>query len=174
MSDITTGYSRPDADNIGGVDEIVVAQLEDIDKTNSTISDGEITALAMNSTKKGYRFFLEENLTNFQDVLTITEGNGTRMADQTVTMILNDMKKSTRNNLMDVATNWVVLFMKTSQGTWKVLGWDYGLKMRTGSGDSGTAKADRNGFTVAFGGQQKGLAYDIDGSLVTAILTPSS
>lgn len=167
MSDLTSGYTRPPADNIGGVDEVVVFQLEH--KLTSTVADGEITDLTLENGTQAFRYFLEEDLSSYTDDLTGTDGNGTIMAAQTLNIVLNDQRKSTRNELMNLAKNWLVCCVKTSQGTWKVLGWHYGLKLRTGTGESGTAKADRNGFTLTLDGQQKELAYDISEAIVDSL-----
>jgi hypothetical protein len=173
MSDLTSGYTRPAADNIGGVDEVVFFQLEH-KATGAAVTDGEVTTLELENGTQAFRYFLEEDLSTYTDDLTGTDGNGTIMSAQTLTMILNDNRKATRNEVMNLATNWLVACVKTSQGTWKVLGWDYGLKLRTDNSTPGTAKADRNGMTITMDGQQKGLAYDISSAIVDSLLVVAS
>lgn len=174
MSDLTTGYTRPPADSVGGVDEFYVMQRKYVDFDNATVADGEVTALAMQNGYQAYRYEIEENLANYQDVLTQTIGNGSRMADQTLSVTFNDMLKATSNELMNLITEPCVVICKTSQGDFKVLGWDYGLRFETAAGDTGTAKADRNGFILTGKGQQKQLAYDISSAIVDSLLLVAS
>ena len=52
-----------------------------------------------------------------------------------------------------------------------LLGKDEPLLMTTGTAETGTARADRNGYALEFTDGQKQMPYTVDGSIVEGLLS---
>jgi len=55
-----------------------------------------------------------------------------------------------------------------------MLGAVNGLTMETAEHASGTVKADRNGYTITYVGEEDELAYKVDPTIIAALLIPAS
>jgi hypothetical protein len=167
---LTAGFAEA-CRTSGGVEWAAIFQRKNLNTL--TVTNGEATALTLANTTQAFAFEIDPEVSNFQDVLTGNEHRSLFSA-QTVTMILLNNKKATRNLVMQLAKDDVVIVFRQTNGDYKVLGLDYGLRLITGTNDSGTTMADRNGYELSFQRNNKELAVDIAGSLVATLLVPAS
>ncbi|MGY8867222.1 MAG: hypothetical protein ACKVJK_16620, partial [Methylophagaceae bacterium] len=82
------------------------------------------------------------------------------------------LQSSTRNQIKVLAQNPnLKVIVETNNGTvdgvgrYWFLGEDRGMQLLSGTGASGTAFGDLNGYTLAFTGQEPNPASEISGSL---------
>jgi len=170
--DLTSGYSKPCRDEKGGVKSIYFIQVEH--KSAMTVVDGEVTVLTLTSGNRAWKYAVEMNTANFTDTLTGSRENGTLFAAQSLTMILNDNQQATRNQLVLQGQNDLICIAEMASGDFEMLGAVNGLTMETAEHASGTVKADRNGYTITYVGEEDELAYKVDPTIIAALLIPAS
>jgi hypothetical protein len=172
--DLTAGYTKGCAEEVGGIKSLYVAQIEDVD--SFTEVGGEITAITVASGgRQFWKYSLESDISNATAVLTRSRENGTLMSDQTVNAILNDNALETRNQLLLLAKNDLFVIVEMASGDYEAYGIVNGAYLETDTRETGTAKADRNGNTLVFRAMEKGDNHPpkVDSTIIAALLTPT-
>jgi len=124
---------------------------------------GKVTCLAFNS---GEVFKLEFNkkdgVTAFTETKTIDD-SGLVTSVPTLTIEFPKMTKSKRNLINEVLNPNVtsILFVETAAGTYHCLGGKFGMKASSGSGATGTGRAEKNAYTLVFTGEESELSFDV-------------
>ena len=171
--DLIGGFSKACSNGRGGVSAVTFIQKEHVSGYNLD-ANNQVTAITITSGNRGWKYDLEMNLSSFTDTLTRIRENGTLFAAQSLTMVLNDIRAATRNNLVLLAQNDLLAVVHLADGTYELLGADNGLNIETDERATGTVKADRNGHTITMVGEENELAYPVDSSIVAALLIPAS
>ena len=175
--EMTAGYSKPCRDEKGGIKSVYFIQLEHISSMTVSASK-EVTAIVLTApsggTARAWRYKLEMNLSSFTDTLTGSRDNGTLFSAQQLTMILNDNRQATRNQLMLLAQNDLVAIVELANGDFEMLGAYNGLTLTTDERASGVIKSDRSGHTITMDGQEDELAFKVDSTIIAGLVIPVS
>jgi hypothetical protein len=173
---LTQGYNLDCREGIGGIKEVYIIELANM--SASTEVSGVITAITKATGKRFWKYSLVRETSNTTEALTANEQNGTLFYTQTVNLILNKRQASVRNEIQLLAKNNLVLVVVENQvdssgnnKAW-MFGKTQGLILSTGTSDSGTAWGDRNGYTLAFVGNEPELAASVTYSLLASLETP--
>lgn len=124
-----------------------------------------------------YQFQVEKNTSNFVETIQASLENGTVVYNQVLNLVFLKLQQSTRNQIKLLAQNTnLKVFVETNAGDIFYLGEDFGLALQTGTAETGTAFADRYGYTIVLEGFEKEpakkLAGDLSASLVGLSLAP--
>ena len=135
------------AASAGGLKEIYVV-AGSITGTPATTIDGSISGLT--GTGDIYTFELQKQTSNMVETFQISLENGTTYFEQAVTAVFNKMDQEKRNQLKLLSRNrQIVLFARDNNDTFWYLGSDFsGGFLSAGTGETGTAFGDRNGYSV--------------------------
>ena len=157
--ELTNGFALECNDLVGGIKNIYIAQFEDVTlaHTNGTTT----TISAGTNGDKIFKYALEQGVGNFTESIVSSRENGTHHFEQTVTLALNKMTATKRNEIKVLAQNKLIIFCELNQKsalsrTIVVLGHKNGLTLTGGStGMSGTAFGDRVGHELTFTGMEE-------------------
>jgi hypothetical protein len=118
-----------------------------------------------------YQYQVEKNTSNFVETITASLENGTVVYQQTVNLVFLKLQQSTRNQIKLLAQNTdMKVFVETNEGSIFYLGEDFGMALASGTAESGTAFADRNGYTIVLEGFEKEPAKKLAGSLSSTLV----
>jgi hypothetical protein len=118
-----------------------------------------------------YQFQVEKNTSNFVETIQASLENGTVVYNQVVNLVFLKLQQSTRNQIKLLAQNTnLKVFVETNEGDIFYLGEDFGLALQTGTAETGTAFADRYGYTVVLEGFEKEPAKLLAGSLSSTLV----
>jgi hypothetical protein len=170
--DLTAGYTKPCADNVGGIDYIQVIELANV--TGFTENAGEVTGINIASGKRMWRWDLERELSSATATLTRSRDNGTLFSAQGLNIVLNDNTKATRNQLLLMGKNDLFVIVKHTNGDFELFGANNGLTMVTAQHATGTTKSDRNGNVVEFMGMEKFSPYKVAAGIIAGLLVVAS
>jgi len=166
--DITSGFSLGCRDNTGGISSIYI--LSGSITNVSTVSEGLINGIT--GSGAFYEFELFRQTSDFTETITSTPENGTVFYEQAVNAVFFKLQSSTRNQVKVLAQNPnLKIIVETNNGTvdgvgrYWLLGEDRGMQLLSGTGATGTAFGDLNGYTLTFTGQEPNPASEISGSL---------
>ena len=164
---INSGVALGCSDGIGGIKEIYV-----LGGSGSTISgvtydaDGAITGVTGSGSL--YQIQLKRNTSSLVQTVTKSYENGTIYFEQVLTAVMFKYDQDKRNLLKILSQNDNIKIVAVDQnGTQYLLGQTNGMYLGTGDASSGTAFADRNGYTFGFTGQEPVPANVIEGALGT-------
>ena len=165
---ITSNIELGCAASTGGIKEIYV--------TSGTVSgasynsDGVLTAITAGAL---YTFELQKQTSNLTETFQVSLENGTTFYEQALTAVMNKMDQDKRNQLKLLAQNRnIVLFAKDNNDVIWYLGADFdGGFVSAGSGESGTAFGDRNGYSVTITTYSKEPMTTLSSSTITDVVT---
>jgi hypothetical protein len=170
--DLTAGYTKPCADNVGGIEYFQVVELSKV--TTYTETSGEVTGITLENGARMWRWDLERELSTASASLTRSRENGTLHSVQNLNFVLNDNTKATRNQLQLLAQNDLFVIVKHANGDFELYGADNGLTMTTAEHTTGATKADRNGNTVTLTGMERENPYKVSSGIIAGLLIPAS
>jgi hypothetical protein len=143
---ITQGFALDCRDSVGGIQTLYINTTANV--TGYTEASGTVSAI----TKSGvfYKYELEEENSMAQSVATPNRQNGTVYFAQQITAIFQKLTYQTRDKIVALHKNRLVIIVKDNNGKLWIMGKDRGLMTSVGTGTTGTAMGDLNGYTVDF------------------------
>ena len=146
----------------GGISAVYLAQYEDIDWDQSTISSSELTDLEFVSGAPTtlYKYNLKRGAGSLSETISASTENGTVFYTPSVTIKLHKLSKEDQNELKLLAQNTLVVFVETnatnSAGKKIIfaLGTDNGCTISGGTNSAGSAMGDFNGYEWTFEANQ--------------------
>lgn len=169
---LTQDYSFGCDVGTGGTKEIWLIELDNI--TTVTESSGTLTVITKATGKIFRKYQLVLETANFQEGIVGNRQNGTIYYDQKGTIILNKQQVSVRNEILLLAINRLAMVIHDNNDTYRLYGRQFGLRVETGSADTGTAWGDRNGYTLNFTGKEPQLAPFVDPAVIATLQTPGA
>ena len=170
--DITSGFTLGCRDNVGGITNLYI--LSGSVDTVVTASEGVISTLS--GSGSFYKYELFRQTSDYSEAITSTPENGTVFYEQTVNAVFFKLQSSTRNQIKVLAQNPnLKVIVETNNGTidgvgrYFYLGEDRGMQLLSGTGATGTAFGDLNGYNLTFTGAEPQPASEISGSLTGAL-----
>lgn len=145
-SQTLNGIARDCAGNMGGIVEVLLANKADISAI-TTASD-KVTAITMNSTAKFHKYQFTPETASMSSNLQVNAQNGTKYWQTDLLMVFNRMETAKRVEIMAMAQGELVAIVKDANGLYWFLGYDEPLAISAGDGLTGTARADRNGYSA--------------------------
>ena len=164
--DITSGFQLGCRDNTGGLKAIYILSGS-IDSITGT--QGLITGITGSGTF--YQFQLFRQTSNYSEELVATPENGTIVYNQTCNAVFFKMQTATRNQVRVLAQNPNLrIVIETQNGSedgdarWFLMGQVNGAQLLSGTGQTGTAFSDLNGYNLVFSGNEPNPASEVSGS----------
>lgn len=171
---IEEGISKTCDNNIGGLKSPMwVTEKCNIASLTLASPGGQISAITMEAGTYFYPYEFNKNTSSYTENENNDEANGTTLVTQTLTLVLNRREKTKRDNLMLLNKfKELAIITKDSNDILVLLGEENGMVMTTNEGGSGVTKADRNGYTITFVGQEPSLANEVTEAALLAVLEP--
>jgi len=169
MCEITSGYTKPNCSNIGGLKSVCVINIDNVDFTVT----GDVVVGFSNSAQ-AYRLSLDINSAYANQTPTSSRENNSTIFAQEVMAMLKDDELITEQLVQDLAKGFFAIVVEQRNGKNKVYGAQNGLKATTFNMNSGQNGADMNGTTMVWTGEEDGIAPTISNTLLADLLTATS
>ena len=140
------GIVRDCLPNMGGLRSVYLANFADVDSL--TVTSGVITAITMVSSKKFYKYEFVRNTASMSSNYSVNAENGTTYVETDLLMVFNRMDTTKRLEIVALAQGELVAIVEDNNGNMWYLGHDEPLTLNAGDGLTGTARADRTGYSV--------------------------
>ena len=164
----TSSVCKGCRDSIGGIKQVYIVAGCVTGVTEN--GDQEILTVGA-SGGTVYTYQVEKNTSNFVENIQASLENGTVVYNQQVNLVFLKLQQSTRNQIKLLAQNTnMKVFVETNEGSIFYLGEDFGMALSSGTAESGTAFADRNGYTLLLEGFEKEPAKKLAGSLSSTLV----
>ena len=172
--DITSGFTLGCRDNSGGIKNLYILSGSVSSITNA--SEGLINGIS--GSGEFFKFELFRQTSDYTETITSTPENGTIFYEESVNAIFFKLQSATRNQMKVLAQNPnLKIIVETNNGStdgvgkYFYLGQENGLQLTGGTGATGTAFGDLNGYTLNFVGQEPAPASEISGSDLSVIMS---
>jgi len=166
--DITSGFTLGCRDNTGGIKNLYI--LSGSIDTVTDASEGLISGIT--GSGEFFKYELFRQTSDFSEAISATPENGTVFYEQTVNAVFFKLQSDTRNQVRVLAKNPdLKIIVETNNGSedgvgkYWLLGQENGVQLLSGTGATGTAFGDLNGYSLTFTGQEPEPASEISGSL---------
>ena len=166
--DITSGFALSCRDNTGGIKNLYILSGSITSITDA--SEGLIEEISGSGEMFQYELFRQTS--DFSEAINATPENGTVFYEQNVNATFFKLQSATRNQIRVLAKNpELKIVVETNNGSvdnvgrYWLLGEENGVQLLSGTGQSGTAFGDLNGYTLTFTGQEPEPASELSGSL---------
>ena len=169
---LTQGYSLDCRDSLGGITEVYFIEKGNISAI--TVASGSVSALTKVAGKRFFKYELVPGTASLIENINANVQNGTVFYAQELSIVLNKLQTSTRNEILLLAQNNLVAVVKDNNDQTFLLGYLYGLNLTGGNGATGTAQGDRSGYTLTFSAQEKQLAPAVASGVFNALTTPGA
>jgi len=150
-------------DNLGGVQEIYIANFENIQAI--TESSGVITDITMVGSSKFYTFQLRQEDAEYTNPSTSSRETGSTFYDSTVVFSMKKMSASQKNSISNIVKARLMVIVKDNNGTFFVVGETRGADALETTNSSGKAFGDLNGAIITISGKEPDFDKTFTGSI---------
>lgn len=164
---LTSNYSIDCKDSLGGIKQVWFANFADV--TGVTEASGVVTAISKATGKKFYSYQLIRNTASLTETPVGSLENGTMFWQQQLTIILNKMQATTRNELQILARATLMAVILDNNGRYWLLGKANGIDYNGGQNTTGTANGDRNGYELTFNGEEGNMMPEVQASVIATL-----
>lgn len=166
---LTQGYALDCRDSLGGIVEVYF--IEKANLSAITVASGSVSAITKVVGKKFYKYELVPGTSSLTENINANVANGTVFYAQELSIVLNKLQTATRNEILLLAQNTLVAVIKDNNDNTWLLGRINGINITGGNAATGTAHADRSGYTLTFSASEKELAPTMAAGVFTALTT---
>ena len=163
-----SGLVRDCSPSMGGIVEALIANKESV--TGISASSDMISEITMASSAKFKRYSFPRNTGSLTSNYTIDQTTGVRYVASDLVLIFNRMETAKRVEISALAQNDLVIIVKDANGKYWLLGKDEPVNATAGDGLTGTARADRNGYSITLQDNSLEMPYEVDPSIIDSLI----
>lgn len=161
------GLIRDCSPSMGGILEVLAANKDEIGAI--TTSEGIVSAIE-GAEGKFYKYEFHRNTGSLTSTYQIALENGTRYVTSDLVLVFNRMETSKRVEITALAQNNLVLIVKDANGKYWLLGMDEPVVATAGDGLTGTARGDRNGYSITLQDTSHEMPFEVDEALIEGLV----
>ena len=158
------GLAKDCSANMGGIVEVLIANFDDV--TAVTTSTGEISAITMASSAKFKKYSFAKNTGNLTSTYTLDPASGVKFVTSTLLLQFNRMETTKRVEITALALGDLAVIVKDANGKYWYLGKDEPVNASAGDGQTGTARADANRYTITLQDESAEMPYEVDPDII--------
>lgn len=152
---------------MGGIKRVLAANRDEIGEIS--LSEDKVSAIDTGEGKfKVYAF--PRNTGSMASNYQISAENGTRYVQTDLVLVFNRMETTKRVEMTALAQNDLVLIVEDANGKYWLLGKDEPVRATAGDGQTGTARADRNGYSITLQDNSHEMPYEVDESIIAGLV----
>lgn len=158
-SQTLAGLINDCAANMGGIKEVYLANKADVSAI--TVTSNKVTAITMASTAKFHKYTFRPNTSSMSSNWQVNVENGVAYVQTDLMMVFNRMETTKRVEVVAMAQGELVAMVRDCNGVLWFLGEEAPLFLSAGDGLTGTARTDRNGYSVTLQDNFSELPHEI-------------
>ena len=167
---LTQGNILDCRDSAGGVKSVYIIEIDNV--SGVTSAAGIATVISKANGKRFWKYNLVRATADATEEYQDSVENGTSFHKQTINIILNKMQAATRNEILLLAQNRLLFVVEDRNSKYWLYGKENGLVRSGGKAGTGKAFGDRNGYELAFGGEEKDPALEVTSGIIAGLEIP--
>ena len=162
------GLAKDCAANRGGIVEVYIANHADV--SSVTVTAGKISAITMVTSKKFKAYSFAKNTGNLTSTYTLDAASGVKYVTSELLLQFNRMETQKSVEITALALGDLVCIVKDANGKYWYLGKDEPVNASASDGQTGTARADANRYTITLQDDSKELPFEVSSSIIAGLL----
>lgn len=162
------GIARDCAANLGGIRAVYLANFEDV--TAVTVTSDVVTGITMASGAKFYAYYFNPNTSNFTTTIQANRENGSLFFETVLSLVFPKQDATKRIEVNALAQAGLMAIVTDNNGNNWLLGKDEPMMLTSGTAETGTARADRNGYALELTDAQVQMPLTVDGTIIAGLL----
>ena len=146
-SQTLAGLAKDCLSSMGGIVEVYLANREAIDNLVLT-ADGEIKDIQRVEDGQFFKYEFARNTGSLSSNYTVDDTTGAKYVVSDLVLVFNRMDTDKRIEITALAQSELVAIVKDANGKYWYLGYDEPISISAGDGLTGTARGDRNGYSI--------------------------
>ena len=167
-SQTLSGIAKDCLNSLGGIKRVLLANYADV--TTVTVTSDKVSAITMDTGKKFKEYLFRPGTGSMSSNYQVSAENGVAYVQTDLVMVFNRMETTKRVEIVALAQADLCAIVEDNNGKFWLLGYDEPLVISAGDGLTGTARTDRNGYSVTLQDNSKELPFEVDASVITSIL----
>jgi hypothetical protein len=164
---LSTAIAKPCGDGVSGLKKIWAVEWDALDSITETA--GVITAMTLDGVKAFFGWSFEPGQAQMTANINRSRENGTLFYEHKLNVKFNRYETTKRNEIKIVSAADLAIIALDRNGKYWLLGRVNGMTLESGTGDSGKAMGDFNGFELNFTGMEEDLPIEVNSATVTSL-----
>lgn len=173
--------------SLGGIKEVYIANYADVVKPEVDETSGDIKTIEMvelkdaegnpipdkdgkNKTAKFMPFAFRKQTGSMTSTLNVDETNGVNYVSTELNLVFTKLETVKRVQMSALSQGQLAVIVKDSNNKYWYLGYDDYVSATAGTGETGTAKGDRNAYTITLRDESDTYPFEIIESAVLAVV----
>ena len=165
---LTQGFTPKSCKTVSGTKSFLIAEFLGI--TAVTKTAGVVTAITKAGGKKFYRYAQKAEVAMWKQTSTIDPKNGAYAFDLEANLDQSTLDQATLTENQLLLQNTVMMIAEDSDGTYWLLGENYGMDAATMGTEGGVAMGDFRGTKIAFKGRNYVPVASVDSTIIAGLL----
>lgn len=166
---LTTGFPLDCRDAVGGIKSVRFATLAAWQGLAATVASGNVTGFG-SASAVFYKYEALKESSNFSDNIAGAMSAGTLFYTPTLELVIPKLRATVAREVLLLGKNRLVAIVESNMtGEFYVIGQTNGVELISGTGGSGTAFGDLNGYTIQFEGREPEPYLHIELAEVTSV-----
>ncbi len=153
-----SGISRDCTPSMGGIVEVYINNYDEVSAV--TTKDNQVTGITI-GTVKFKKFNFARQTGSLTSTYTIDRTTGANYVASDLVLQFNRMETAKRVEISALAVNDLVVIVKDANGKYWYLGKDEPVMASAGDGQTGTARGDRNGYSITLQDNATEMPYEV-------------
>lgn len=160
------GLGRTCDTSMGGINEVYIANYEDVDFNSITYASGntEITNISMNSGAKFKKYWFRKGTGSLTKTLNVSD-NGSNYVSSDLVLQFDRMETKKRIEMAALSVGDLAVLVKDANGKVWFLGEESPVRATAGDGQTGTARSDGNRYTITLQDENSSYPKAFSGDL---------
>lgn len=153
--------------NKGGIKRAFIAPYGDV---TATISEGKVTGFTMADGAKFKTYQFRKNTGSMTSTLTADETNGLNYVTTELSLVFTKMDTAKRLEMSALSLGQLAVIVEDANGIYWYLTPDDYASASAGTGETGTAKGDRNAYTLTLSVENDGYPMEVEATAIAEVI----
>lgn len=163
-----TGIIRDCDASLGGIKRAWIACWDDVQ--TPTVTADQISALGESTSADWKEFQFRKNTGSFTSTINSAADSGTTYVSTEIILQFTKQETAKRVEINALAVSDVAVIIEDANGRFWYFGFDETVTLSTGTGETGTAKADFNGYNITLLDESMELPYELTQDAIDQLL----
>ena len=156
----------------GGIKNVYLANFDDVVSAEpGTEGDKEkIATITMKEGAKFKKFYFRPNTSSHSDALTRDDANGVNYVTSTVSLVFTRQDTTKRIAMTALCVNDLAVIVEEANGFVTYLTKDAPAVATEATGDTGTAAADGNKYTITLSADNETFPYEVTAKALASVI----
>lgn len=147
---------------MGGIAEVLIAPWVASEVKQIALEDGIVQSASLPTGGAFKRFLFPKNTGSMTSTYNINNDTGVNYVSTELSLFFNRMETAKRVEMTALAQSDLLVIVKDNNGKYWLLGKDEPVRVSAGGGETGAARADRNGYPLTLVDNSQTLPYEVD------------